>query len=56
MPFPKHDAETAQLCQTHEQLNQQKQQAIQSLTLTNQENRCLSILQRGHQVAEIAYN
>ena len=40
---------------THEQLNQQKQQAIQSLTLTNREKQVLVYIAKGHQVAEIAY-
>ena len=40
---------------THEQLNQQKQQAIQSLTLTNREKQVLVYIAKGYQVAEIAY-
>ena len=40
---------------THEQLNQQKQQAIQSLTLTTREKQVLVYIAKGYQVAEIAY-
>ena len=40
---------------THDQLNQEKQQAIQSLTLTNREKQVLVYIAKGYQVAEIAY-
>ena len=40
---------------THEQLNQEKQQAIQSLTLTTREKQVLVYIAKGYQVAEIAY-